>query len=156
MNWNGSATAETRPPRAHLRTGGKGTWLLWALCGLMAAGLLAGGLLWHRRGGAPQASYFLAVLPFTVHDMALAPNGHTVAVVGFSESARTNLLWLYEVGGKEERRLAETEGASFPFWSPDGKAVGFFRGWKTQEVRNSRRPGAGDLRCTRRTRRNLE
>jgi eukaryotic-like serine/threonine-protein kinase len=119
---------------AHLRTGGKGTWLAWTLCGLMAAGLLAWGLLWHRRGGSPQASYFLAVLPFTAHDMALAPNGHTVAVVGFSASARTNFLWLYEVGGREERRLVETEGASFPFWSPDGKAVGFFADGKLKKL----------------------
>jgi eukaryotic-like serine/threonine-protein kinase len=119
---------------AHQQTSRKGVWLLWALCGFMAAGLLAGALLWHSRSGYPQTSYFLAALPFTVHDMAIASNGHTVAAVGFSESERTNFVWLYEIGGKEERKLAETEGASFPFWSPDGKALGFFSEGKLKKV----------------------
>jgi serine/threonine protein kinase/Tol biopolymer transport system component len=118
---------------AHPQTVGRGTGLIWALCGLMAAGLLAGGFRWQSRSQSPQTDYFLAVLPFTVHDMAIAPNGHTVAAVGFSESERTNFVWLYEVGGKE-RKLAETEGASFPFWSPDGKALGFFAEGKLKKV----------------------
>jgi eukaryotic-like serine/threonine-protein kinase len=66
--------------------------------------------------------------------MAFAPSGHTIAVVGFSESDRTNVLWLYDVGGQQERKLAETEGASFPFWSPDGKALGFFATGKLKKL----------------------
>jgi eukaryotic-like serine/threonine-protein kinase len=55
-------------------------------------------------------------------------------VVGFSAAEKTNFLWLYEVGGKEERKLAETEGASFPFWSPDGKALAFFAAGKLKKL----------------------
>ena len=66
--------------------------------------------------------------------MALAPNGHTVAVVGFSATEKTNFLWLYEVGGKEETKLADTEGASFPFWSPDGKSLAFFAAGKLKRL----------------------
>ena len=106
----------------------------WLLCGVLGAGLLAGVFAWHSRRSALQTSYFLAVLPFTVHDMAFSPNGHTIAVVGFSESERTNVLWLYEVGGQEERKLGETEGASSPFWSPDGKALGFFAAGKLKKL----------------------
>jgi eukaryotic-like serine/threonine-protein kinase len=133
LEWLRKSGGQSSSP-AHPRSSGKGLWLLWALCGLIAAGLLAGGLLWHSSSGSPQTSYFLAALPFTVHDMAIAPNGHTVAAVGFSESERTNFVWLYEIGGKEERKLAETEGASFPFWSPDGKALGFFAEGKLKKV----------------------
>jgi eukaryotic-like serine/threonine-protein kinase len=133
LEWLRKSGDQSASP-AHPRTSRKGPWLQWVLCGLVVAGLFAGGLLWYRRSGSPQTSYFQAVLPFTAHDMALAPNGHTVAVVGFSESAGTNSLWLYEVGGKEERKLAETEGASFPFWSPDGKALGFFAEGKLKKL----------------------
>jgi serine/threonine protein kinase len=130
LEWlRGAQSASSAQPQ----TSGKGLRLLWALCGLTAV-LLAGGLLWHSRSGSPQTSYFLATLPFTVHDTAIAPNGHTVAAVGFSESERTNFVWLYEIGGKEEKKLAETEGASFPFWSPDGKALGFFAEGKLKKL----------------------
>jgi len=98
----------------------------------LGAGLLAGVFAWHSRRSALQTSYFLAVLPFTVHDMALSPNGHTVAVVGFSESERTNVLWLYGWRPRGEK-AGETEGASSPFWSPDGKALGFFAAGKLKK-----------------------
>jgi Tol biopolymer transport system component len=101
---------------------------------LLGAALLAGVLAWRSHGSTRQKSYFLAVLPFTAHDMALAPNGHTVAAVGFSESAMSNALWLYEVGSQQPKELPETAGASFPFWSPDGKAIGFFADGKLKEL----------------------
>lgn len=109
-------------------------WWVGLLCGLLIAGLLAGALAWHSKTATREQSYFLAMLPFTVHDMAVAPNGHTVAVAGPSNSARTNMLWLYEVGGHEQRSLPETEGASFPFWSPDGRALGFFADGKMKKL----------------------
>ena len=86
------------------------------------------------RAAIRQESYFLATVPFTVHDMALAPNGHTVAAVGYSETARTNDLWLYDVGSQAPREVAQTEDASFPFWSPDGKSVGFFADGKLKKL----------------------
>jgi Tol biopolymer transport system component len=112
----------------------KRPWLLWSVCGLLGVSLLAGALAWRYRTGIRQQDYFLAMLPFTVHDMALAPNGRTVAVVGPSNAGRTNVLWLYKVGGQEQRSLADTEGASFPFWSPDGKALAFFADGKLKKL----------------------
>jgi Tol biopolymer transport system component len=106
----------------------------WVLCGLLVAGLIAVVITHRHANDTQQASYFLAVLPFPVHDMAVAPNGRTIAVVGFSESERANILWLYEVGGREERSLPETEGASFPFWSADGKSLGFFADGKLKRL----------------------
>jgi serine/threonine protein kinase/Tol biopolymer transport system component len=45
-------------------------------------------------------------------------------------SARTpkdrDLLWVQNLNELTARKLDGTEGASFPFWSPDGKFLGFF------------------------------
>ena len=45
-----------------------------------------------------QTTYFSAPLPFAARDVAVSPNGHTVAIVGHRESERNNVLWIYEPG----------------------------------------------------------
>jgi Tol biopolymer transport system component len=131
---SGSLATAPSPGLGTKRLGARLTFFSWVLCAMLVAGVVAAVIA--RRGGndAQQASYFLAVLPFPVHDMTVAPNGRTVAVVGFLASDRANVLWLYELGGREEKVLSETEGASFPFWSPDGKSLGFFADGKLKKL----------------------
>jgi serine/threonine protein kinase len=108
--------------------------LPWVLCGLLGAALLAVIILWSGGKSNSQADYFYAQLPFTVQSMAMAPDGHTVAVIGKAESERAKTLWLYEVGARRGRSLPDTEGAGFPFWSPDGKSLGFFAEGKLKKL----------------------
>jgi len=67
--------------------------------------------------------YFSASVPFPANDIAFSPNGRTLAVIAYQESARKNAIWIYEVGSQGARILSDTEGASYPFWSPDGKMM---------------------------------
>jgi len=108
--------------------------LPWLLCGLLAAALLAAILLWFGGKNNSQADYFYAQLPFAAQSMAVAPDGHTLAVVGKLEPERAKTLWLYEVGSRRARSLPDTEGALYPFWSPDGKALGFFADGKLKKL----------------------
>jgi Tol biopolymer transport system component len=78
--------------------------------------------------------YFSAPLPFSTHGVAISPNGHTVAVVGFKADERKNLIWLYEPGARDAKPIAGTENANFPFWSPDGKSLGFFADGKLKRT----------------------
>jgi eukaryotic-like serine/threonine-protein kinase len=133
LQWIGERGTETTAVTGQAHR--KGTWLVWIAGGaLLGAALLAAALAWRSQNATRKESYFLAAVPLTVHDLALAPNGHTVAAVGFSESAKTSDLWLYEVGSQEPRELADTEEASFPFWSPDGKSLGFFADGKLKRL----------------------
>jgi serine/threonine protein kinase/Tol biopolymer transport system component len=105
----------------------------WIVAGGLAL-LLIGFAIWWRAAKPDETSaFFAAPLPFSARDIAVSPNGHTVAVVG-RESERRNLLWIYEPGSQEASSIANTEGANFPFWSPDGRSLGFFADGRLKRV----------------------
>jgi serine/threonine protein kinase len=108
--------------------------LAWLIAGVLTLMLIASVLLWLRPKESEQATYFFAPLPFAARDVAVSLNGHTVAMVGRRESERYNMLWTYEPGAQEATSLANTEGASSPFWSPDGQSLGFFADGKLKRL----------------------
>src|ERR1700681_3004115 len=107
--------------------------LAWLIAGGLAL-MLTAFVLWGRGSkGTEQTTYFSAPLPFAARAVAVSPNGHTVAIAGHRESERIDVLWIYEPGSQEATNLARTEGASFPFWSPDGRSLGFFADGKLKK-----------------------
>ena len=108
--------------------------LAWLIYGALIVSAAVGVIWWRIPTPAAPTMYFSAPLAFAAQDIAVAPNGHTVAVVGYRESARKNVIWLYEVGAPDARSVAGTEGASFPFWSPDGRFLAFFADGKLKKV----------------------
>jgi eukaryotic-like serine/threonine-protein kinase len=113
---------------------GKHALLAWAIAGGLAL-LLIAFLLWWRASRVPQqTTYFSAPLAFAARSVAIAPNGHTVAIAGHKESDRNNVLWIYEPGSPDATALANTEGANFPFWSPDGGSIAFFANGKLKKL----------------------
>ena len=56
---------------------------------------------------------------------ALAPDGTKMVLTGFDEDG-VDKLWLQQLDAPQSRSLEGTEGARFPFWSPDSRSVGFF------------------------------
>jgi Tol biopolymer transport system component/tRNA A-37 threonylcarbamoyl transferase component Bud32 len=108
--------------------------LAWLIVGALIVSAAAGAIWWRSPKPVPETMHFSAPFAIAARDIAAAPNGHTVAVVGYRESARKNVIWLYEVGSPEAKSLADTEGASFPFWSPDGKFLAFFADGKLKKI----------------------
>ncbi len=75
--------------------------------------------------------------------VAVSPDGlHLAAVLTEAKSANPlpsanegeSILAIRDLAGDELRRLPGTEGATYPFWSPDGSKVGFFGGGKLKAV----------------------
>jgi eukaryotic-like serine/threonine-protein kinase len=107
---------------------------VWLVSGALIASALAGVVWWRSSTPAAQTMHFSAPFTFSARDIAVAPNGRTVAVVGHRESARKDVISLYDVGSPDARSLADSEGATFPFWAPDGKFLAFFADGKLKKM----------------------
>jgi len=88
--------------------------------------------------GAPQGMSLeprggVAAQALDANAPALAPNGSSIAFVATDGSGRT-ALFLRAFDGLDQKAIAGTEGASLPFWSPDGLFIGFFADRKLKKV----------------------
>jgi Tol biopolymer transport system component len=120
---------------SHAAPAGPRRWLWPAISlALLMALAVAVGLWWRGRAAPQEAMFFQAPLPFTAQDLALSPDGRTLAVVGYSESVNKNVIWLYEVGARQAARIPGTAGATYPFWSADGHDVAFFADGELKRV----------------------
>ena len=64
---------------------------------------------------------------------ALSPDGRFLAVSLMSADRKRN-LWIRPLDSVAPHMLAGTEDASLPFWSPDGRSVGYFTQEKLKTV----------------------
>ncbi len=108
--------------------------LPWLVSLVLLFALIVVAIWWRNSRASEQTMYFSAPFPFHARDMALAPNGHTLAVVAYWETARKNILWIYELGSPNANSLADTEGATYPFWSADGRSLAFFADGKLKKL----------------------
>jgi Tol biopolymer transport system component len=63
---------------------------------------------------------------------ALSPDGRWLTFI--ASTAGRAVLWVRALNALEGHPLAGTEDASFPFWSPDSRSIGFFAGGKLKTV----------------------
>jgi Tol biopolymer transport system component len=64
---------------------------------------------------------------------AISPDGS--AVVTTLVEKKISSLWLRRFDSDRFERLAGTDGANFPFWSPDGRYIGFFADGKLKKMK---------------------
>ncbi|HXV12974.1 MAG TPA: protein kinase, partial [Candidatus Krumholzibacteria bacterium] len=65
--------------------------------------------------------------------IVISPDGRTVAVAA-SAKDHPQQLWLRRFDSDATTPIAGTNGATYPFWSPDGRFVGFFADRKLKRV----------------------
>ncbi len=65
--------------------------------------------------------------------MAVSPDGRLLTFTA-TDLSGVRHLWVRAFDDPRSRRLEGTEGASFPFWSPDSRSVGFFVPGKLKRV----------------------
>jgi eukaryotic-like serine/threonine-protein kinase len=62
-----------------------------------------------------------------------SPDGASLAFAATGTDGRTG-LWVRPMNTVEARELPGTDGATFPFWSPDSRSLGFFADGKIKTV----------------------
>ena len=102
----------------------------WAAAALLLAALLSSLLLGRRAGNTAPANRLRFAIPppagAAFQGMpAVSPDGRKLAFVATTSDGR-DLLFLRPLDALEARGLEGTEGAAFPFWSPDGRFLAFF------------------------------
>jgi serine/threonine protein kinase/Tol biopolymer transport system component len=135
LNWitdRGSEEGEAQDVRPANRKWHRAGWILAGVFFLLA---LTGGIAWWKASNRhPTPMYFHTSVPFPTNEVALAPDGRRLALVAYSAQLNNYVLWTHEVGGRQVNPLKGTQGASYPFWSPDGKFIGFFADGKLKKI----------------------
>jgi serine/threonine protein kinase len=115
-------------------------WGLAATCLLLVIALLATLLL---RPAASLQPIRASLLPppnssFVPYNFAVSPDGRQLAFVALGPDGKTT-LWVRALSGSGAQQLSGTDGATYPFWSPDSRQTGFFADGrlKTVDVANS-------------------
>jgi Tol biopolymer transport system component len=123
-------------PAAGAGAGAGAGW--WAALIVALAALSAGAVLWRSRPAVP-------TLPSARFDVALpdhlgfdwpdwpnvSPDGRRLVFTARHQGIRS--LWMRSLDGTVQP-LSGTEGATYPFWSPDSRTVAFFAGGKLKRV----------------------
>ncbi len=128
----GSQVGVTAVSRSNRRTLG----LLAATAAVLAIAVVALAAGWWRAQPVRQITRATLLPPEGAHfaplyrngPPAISPDGTRIAFVA-SREGRTS-LWIRALASLEATELPGTEGGYFPFWSPDGRALGFFASGK--------------------------
>jgi Tol biopolymer transport system component len=66
------------------------------------------------------------------NSLALSPDGAVLAMV--VRTAGRSSLWVRRLDALQPMEVKATEGAISPFWSPDGRFIGYFAGGKLKKI----------------------
>jgi serine/threonine protein kinase/Tol biopolymer transport system component len=129
----------------------RGFPLAWMAAALFFAGMVVLGLLYLNRPSTEiqtVKSYILPPEGFALAmqsggagegNLALSPDGSLLAFAAADSSGKTQLM-VRAFNSLTARELPTTQGASYPFWSPDGRYIGFFQSGKMKKIEASGGP----------------
>jgi Tol biopolymer transport system component len=119
-----SAPTQTSAPSP----GGRLAWMAALVFAAVVIAAMTVPTLRYLRETPPPETRTDIVTPATDQpaSFALSPDGRQIVFVASGDGASG--LWLRSLATTTAQPLAGTEGATLPFWSPDGRSVGFFAG----------------------------
>ncbi len=104
--------------------------LAWGIAGAAIAGIAVLAAMQLRRRAEPAPTIRFEVSPPPDvrfgYGLAISPDGSQLVFEGTGTGKQ--MLYLRRLASTEVKELPGTEGAAFPFWSPDGSRLAFFAG----------------------------
>jgi Tol biopolymer transport system component/tRNA A-37 threonylcarbamoyl transferase component Bud32 len=145
LRLNLQAISEEKPVQAvtqasHPTTLGRAVWIA-AFGAALVLGALGALLLYHPAKPAPSIRASISPPPNSSFHLAgdyagppvVSPDGRLVAFTAASAGSRVE-LWVRPINSLEAHPIEGTTGATFPFWSPDSRSLGFFILGKLKKV----------------------
>ena len=136
--YNAAIGAQTR--KAAWPRGRRYVWMLVAVAATAALALVIVLKLPSKSSGPASRSFVLPPDGTTFRlirddggSVALSPDGTKLAFVAV-DGKGTARIWVRPLESLGAEELEGTEGASFPFWSPDGGSIGFFANGKLNKI----------------------
>jgi serine/threonine protein kinase/Tol biopolymer transport system component len=135
LQWIAEGRSQEDAPTARARLLSN-AWLAWTLAGALLLGII--GFVWVYLMRQPAASahvFKTSILPpekTSFGQLALAPDGKWLAFT--AATGGKVQLWVRALDSLEAKVLAGTAGASYPFWSPDSRWIGFFADGRLKKI----------------------
>jgi len=115
-------------------------WMIAAALATAIALLLA--VIHFREAKPEQQVVRLTLLPpekSSFNEIAVSPDGRRVAFTARDAEGKSR-LWVRPLDALSAQALGGTDGAQYPFWSPDSQWIGFFAEGKLKKVEVSGAP----------------
>lgn len=113
--------------------------LPWLAAGLaVATAVLLGVLYFRQKVAEPPVVWTSLTIPPNVradfeNGIAFSPDGSKIAFTVINQNGLQQ-LWVRELSSPVGRLLSGTEGCRYPFWSPDGRNIGFFASARLKRI----------------------
>jgi eukaryotic-like serine/threonine-protein kinase len=136
LKWISGGVGLTKASEPAPRRRERLAWGVAALCIALLAWL--GVAHWRGTQSVVSRHLHLSLLPplstsFVPYNFAISPDGRRLAFVAAAQDGST-ALWIRSLAAGTAQQMTGTEGALFPFWSPDSRQVGFFQASKLKSV----------------------
>jgi Tol biopolymer transport system component len=134
----GSQAGVAAPVAARRRIHARTLAALMAVGWFLAVAAVAGIVYFARRADSAaklvraeiNSPLGVDLAPVVLGSSAISPDGTRLALLGGSPT----LIRVRDLRTNEWRELAGTEGATFPFWSPDGRFLAFYADGKLKKI----------------------
>jgi eukaryotic-like serine/threonine-protein kinase len=132
LAWLHEAGSTSAVPSA--RRVAKGERWAWGGAVFLLLAALVATLFLRRPAELPQVSFDIPMPPqTTLTSLRISPDGRRIVFAATGVDGRSQ-LWLRPLDADASTPIPGTEGAAFPFWSPDSRFIAFFAQGKLKKM----------------------